>query len=98
MNIIHLLRTPAFNNQDFEQCLLTIKANDALVFIDDGCYNLTHSAFIALKKSTPSVTVFHIQEHTTARAIQTDNAQSTPISMAKLVELTFQYGSVLTWQ
>lgn len=98
MTIIHLQRTSAFNSQDFEQCLLSIKPNDALVFIDDGCYNLTHNAFIEFQKLLPSVAVYHMQEHATARGIKQDNSQSTPISMAQLVELTFQYGSVITWQ
>lgn len=98
MNIIHLQRTSAFNNHVFEQCLLSIKPNDALVFLDDGCYNINHNAFIELQKSAPSVVVYHIQEHATARSVQYNNLQSTPISMTKLVELTFQYGSVITWQ
>lgn len=98
MNIIHLQRTSAFSSHDFEQCLFSIKPNDALVFIDDGCYNLNHNTFIELQKSILSVVVYHIQEHATARGVQYNNSQSTPISMNKLVELTFQYGSVITWQ
>ncbi|WP_077338590.1 sulfurtransferase complex subunit TusB [Pseudocolwellia agarivorans] len=98
MTILHLQRTSAFDKNDFAQCVLSIKPDDALVLIDDGCYNASHSLFINFKKQNPTVAVFHIQEHAQARAIEINHDQSSPITMAKLVELTFQYNSTITWQ
>lgn len=98
MNVIHLQRTSAFNSTDFEQCVLSIKPNDALVFIDDGCYCLTHKALTELQKKCPLLAIFHIAVHAQARAISASYTTSKPIDLEKLVALTFEYDSVITWQ
>jgi tRNA 2-thiouridine synthesizing protein B len=98
MTILHIQRTSAFDKNDFAQCVATVQSNDALVFIDDGCYNVTHSLFNTLKSLHADVKVFHIQEHAQARAVKIINSQSQPIAMAQLVELTFEYDSTITWQ
>jgi len=98
MNILHIQRTSAYEKNDFVQCIQSIKPDDALVFIDDGCYNFNHSLFIHLKKQQPPLTVFHLHTHAVARAIEFDNNLSKPISMAQLIELTFRYDSTITWQ
>ena len=98
MTILHVQRTSAFDKNDFAQCIATIQSNDALVLIDDGCYNLTHSMFNTLKNQYPDIKIFHIDDHAQARAVKIENSQSQPIAMAQLVELTFEYDSTITWQ
>lgn len=98
MTILHLQRTSAFDKSDFAQCVLSIKPDDALVLIDDGCYNLSHSLFISFKEQNPDVSVFHIQAHAQARAVNVSSSNSTPITMEQLIELTFTYNSSITWQ
>lgn len=98
MTILHLQRTSAYNTHDFEQCVLAINAGDTLILIDDGCYNVTHKAFLAFKTEKPNIDVYHVNEHAHARAIAVNEAQSKPITMAQLVELTFKHDSTITWQ
>jgi len=97
MAILHIQRTSVFNKSDFDQCLLAIQENDALVFIDDGCYNLHYPAFLTLQASS-AFSIYHIEAHAHARGIKHNNSHSTSISMDKLVALTFQYDTVITWQ
>jgi len=98
MSILHLQRTSAFDKNDFAQCVLSINSEDALILIDDGCYNVNHIEFIRLKAESPMIKVFHIDEHAQARAVNIDESQSVPITMSQLVELTFKYDSTITWQ
>jgi len=98
MTILHIQRTSAFSKKDFAECIQTVQADDALLFIDDGCYNLNHPLFNSLKSKQPDVKVFHIQDHAQARAINVLASQSTSITMAQMVELTFEYDSTITWQ
>jgi len=98
MNILHIQRTSAYEKNDFVQCIQSIKPDDALVFIDDGCYNLNHSLFTHLKKQHPTLAVFHLHTHAKARFIEFDKNLSKPISITQLIALTFRYDSTITWQ
>jgi len=95
MTILHLIRRSAFETNDFEQCLHILTQDDCLVLLDDGCYNLHHS----LLNTAPCQTVM-LNKHAQARGIKTEDSSShvTLISMTTLVELTFTYNSVMTWQ
>lgn len=98
MSILHIQRTSAFESNDFTQCVATILSDDALVFIDDGCYNINHPLFINLKEQNKRVKILHVQEHAQARGIEPLASQSSPITMEQLVALTFTYDSSITWQ
>lgn len=98
MTILHIQRTSAFNKNDFAQCVLSIKHGDALVFIDDGCYNVNHSLFVTFKAQNPEINVYHIKTHAQARGVNVPCSLSTPITMEQLVDLTFKYSSSITWQ
>ncbi len=98
MKILHLQRSSAFNTNDFQQCLLTLKNDDALVLIDDGCYCLSHTLLLKLQKSHNSVPIYYIKNHANARAISTDDNIASAIDLTKLIELTFEYDSTITWQ
>lgn len=98
MSILHIQRTSAFEKSDFSQCIAAILPEDALILIDDGCYNINHSLFKALKEQSSDIPVFHLQQHAQARAIKPSASQSTEITMEQLVELTFKYDSTITWQ
>ncbi len=43
MSTLHLVRKSAFTTNDFAQCLSVLDHQDAIVLMDDGCYNLNHS-------------------------------------------------------
>lgn len=98
MTILHIQRTSAFDKNDFAQCVLSIKPDDALIFIDDGCYNVSHPLFVTFKEHSPEVNVYHIKTHAQARGLNVSCSVSTPITMEQLVDLTFRYNSSITWQ
>lgn len=101
MTTLHLVRRSAFETQDFYQCLALLKAEDALVLLDDGCYNLHHQLIRQVKQ-----TIYVIKEHAIARAININThivelpaEQSVePISMTSLVQMTLSYNNSITWQ
>ena len=92
MSILNLVRKSAFESNDFQQCINTCHANDLIVLIDDGCYNLSHPL---LAKVNCKVSV--VAPHANARTITAKNNELL-ISMEQLVKLTFNYKSVVTWQ
>jgi tRNA 2-thiouridine synthesizing protein B len=98
MKLLHLQRSSAFNTNDFQQCLSTIKPSDGLVLLDDGCYCLNHPLVLAFEKQHPAITIYYVNSHAYARAIEASGNNKKPIDMSKLVELTFEYDSTITWQ
>jgi len=97
MTILHLVRKSAFETSDFEQCINTMTCGDQLILLDDGCYNVHHHLMTSLMKNKIFDKVMIIQSHAQARAIQPQRFTQF-IPMADLVELTFKYNSVITWQ
>lgn len=102
MSTLHIVRQSAFLTSDFAQCLSVISQHDALVLIDDGCYNLNHTLLkpllqdsIAQSNATPTINV--INSHAHARALKTPESVNL-IEMAEFVELTFIHQRVITWQ
>jgi len=94
MSILHLVRTSAYQHDDLAQCLQLFNDQiDAIVLIDDGCYNLTHSLLANIEKKN----IFAIYEHCDARAMIVSSNQEA-ISLAQLTKLFFSYDSVITWQ
>ena len=99
MSILHLVRKSAFETSDFELCITTIRPNDHVVLLDDGCYNLKHPLINKLSNnlSNNNNSISIVQAHAEARAI-TASTQSRFITMQELVALTFKHNSVVTWQ
>ena len=95
MNTLHFIRTSAFTTTDFKSALQTTCIDDAFVFIDDGCYNLMHPLLETCFDQHSNIYV--IQEHLIARAITLHPTVET-CSIAQLVDLTFSYNKVITWQ
>ncbi len=92
MSILHLVRRSRFETQDFSLCLQTVSHQDAIVLLDDGCYNATDE-----KIHDTAANVYVIKSHLTARAL-TCPASVETITMKQLVKLTFSHASVVTWQ
>ena len=97
MATLHIVRQSAFSSNDFFQCIQTIKENDAIVFIDDGCYNLHHRLINSIDHNK-NVSLRVIEQHAHARAISINEAIYTKITMNDLVILTFENDRVITWQ
>lgn len=102
MATLHIVRQSAFNSNDFFQCLQVICNDDVIVFIDDGCYNLTHNLINSIESSTlfsnQSIQLKVIEQHAKARAIAINEKVFAKITMSDLVSLTFKNDRVITWQ
>jgi tRNA 2-thiouridine synthesizing protein B len=98
MSMLHLVRTSAYQSNDFEQCLNVIQASDALVLLDDGCYNLNHELWQqALNKMAVSA-LYIIEAHAQARAIIIDGAIVSSLSLDALMKLICETEKSVTWQ
>lgn len=105
MSTLHLIRQSAFNTSDLSQCLSVLSDKDALVLIDDGCYNLNHLLLKPLLQQVAhptiqtgnSLSVNVVASHVKARAIQFPDGV-TLLEMSDVVDLTFAHNKVITWQ
>ncbi len=94
MSTLHLIRTSAYQKDDFKQCIALLQAGDKIVLLDDGCYNLTHPLLNANIKHN----VYHVNEHAIARAMLENNNISQAITLNELTQLFFTVDKVITWQ
>ncbi|MEY8214101.1 MAG: sulfurtransferase complex subunit TusB [Colwellia sp.] len=98
MSTLHLVRKSAFTTNDFAQCLSVLDHQDAIVLMDDGCYNLKHSLMDNLiKRANSTITINVITNHAQARAIEALTAVK-HIDISDVIELTFNHNKVITWQ
>jgi tRNA 2-thiouridine synthesizing protein B len=98
MSSLHLVRQSAFATNDFAQCLSVLDHQDAIILMDDGCYNLKHALMDSLiKRVDDTITIHVIASHAKARAIES-MATVKHIEMTDVVELTFNHSKVITWQ
>ena len=97
MPTLHIVRQSAFTSDDFKQCLQVTRINDIIVFIDDGCYNLSHT-LISTIDSKANISLNIIGKHAQARGIAIDETLYNTINMNDLVQLTLKTSRVITWQ
>lgn len=97
MTTLHIVRQSAFQTSDFSQCLQVLGNNDAIVFIDDGCYNLQHNLINSID-ANKNIQLKIMKQHANARAIHINEELFTIITMADLISLTFDNERVITWQ
>ncbi|MGB0938087.1 MAG: sulfurtransferase complex subunit TusB [Colwellia sp.] len=96
MSTLHIVRQSAFTSNSLKQCLQIALPGDSIVFIDDGCYCLTHPIYEQYILGA-SLTLNIINDHAKARGIELHkNIQA--INMSDLVELTFKMDNAITWQ
>ncbi len=98
MATLHLVRSSAFQRNDFQQCLQNVQDKDEVILLDDGCYNLSHPLFIKVQQKITSASLYIIKEHAFARSILIDNISINDIEMNDVVRLTFKNNNVITWQ
>lgn len=96
MTTLHLVRQSAFATDDFAQCLSVINQNDAIVLMDDGCYNVNHTLINSVIKQVGN-NISLVASHAKARAIEVQETVKL-IEMADVVTLTFTHNKVITWQ
>jgi len=98
MSMLHLVRTSAFQTNDFQQCLNVVQVNDTIVLLDDGCYNLNHDLWQQASKKVASSSLYIIEAHAQARAITIDNNNISTLSLDALMTLICETEKSVTWQ
>jgi len=97
MSVLHLLRSSAFEKNDFKQCLKNLKPDDSLVLMDDGCYNLHHPLMNEARAILDLANIHMVKTHAQARAVNCDQ-DITLIALDDIILLTFSKDTVVTWQ
>lgn len=98
MSMLHLVRTSAFQSNDFEQCLNVVQTSDTLVLLDDGCYNLNHELWQQAASKLPLTALYIIEAHAQARAITLDKESVSTLSLDALMKLICNTEKSVTWQ
>jgi tRNA 2-thiouridine synthesizing protein B len=98
MTMLHLVRSSAFQCNDFQQCLNVVQANDSLVLLDDGCYNLNHDLWQEAVAKIAISALYVIEAHAQARAVPIDNSQVNKLTLDALMTLICETEKTVTWQ
>lgn len=96
--MLHLVRTSAFQSNDFEQCLNVVQPSDTIVLLDDGCYNLNHVLWQQALSKVALTALYIIEAHAQARAINIDNDSVSLLSLDALMTLICETEKSVTWQ
>ena len=97
MAMLHIIRNSAFNNNSLSQCLAMCMAQDTILLMDDGCYNLQHPLLLDMPTKHSEINVHFLQLHATARAQHTEQGLFTAVSMEDVLQLIFSHDNAITW-
>ena len=97
MSVLHLLRSSAFEKNDFKQCLKNLNPDDNLVLMDDGCYNLHHPLINEARAILAQAHIHMVKTHAQARAVNVVQ-DITLITLDDIISLTLSNDTVVTWQ
>ena len=98
MSMLHLVRTSAFQANDFEQCLNVVQPSDTIVLLDDGCYNLSHDLWQQALNNKALPSLYIIEAHGQARSVNIDNNKVNLLSLDSLMTLICETDKSVTWQ
>ena len=96
--MLHLVRTSAFQTNDFQQCLNVLQSTDTIVLLDDGCYNLSHDLWQEASNKIALTALYIIEAHAQARAITIDKNKINSLSLDALMTLICKTEKSVTWQ
>ena len=96
--MLHLVRTSAFQTNDFQQCLNVLQSTDTIVLLDDGCYNLSHDLWQEASNKIALTALYIIEAHAQARAITIDKNKINTLSLDALMTLICKTEQSVTWQ
>lgn len=94
MATLHLVRTSAYSDNLLALCIDVCQTDDSIIFVDDGCYNLTHS--LIHDELIQQLNLYFIAAHGKARNMK--NADLTAIELDALLSMSFSHNNVITWQ
>lgn len=96
--MLHIIRSSGFNTNALNHCLETVLPQDAILLIDDGCYNLNHPLLLATEKS--ELTIYFIASHAYARAqfiVNSEENSYIAITLDDIFSIIFKHENSITW-
>ncbi len=92
---LHIISESAYSRKSPFQALPLIGSKDHVLFINDGCYNLTHANFIIqLTQCTDHISA--LKSDLSLRGVNApDNVQQ--VDMPAFVELSFKAKHIMSW-
>ncbi|UUO22276.1 sulfurtransferase complex subunit TusB [Colwellia sp. M166] len=97
MAMLHIIRNSGFTNNTLSQCLNMSLPQDAILLMDDGCYNLQHPLLLEALTKQAEITVYYVSLHASARAQNSEQALFTAISFDDVLKLIFTFDNSITW-
>ena len=91
MSTLHIVNK---TGQPLSLCLRSTGPNDAIIFIEDGVYNLPE---ILLKSIHINQPVFALKDDCSARGLDIGDSSVDCISMDQFVALTEKHTKTLSW-
>lgn len=96
MTTLHLIRDSALSNNTITLALTNLSANDVVVLLDDGCYNINQAFIKEVQHIVPFAQCFAVEQHVIARSLPLSTL--TLITYKQLLESIFNHQNVITWQ
>jgi tRNA 2-thiouridine synthesizing protein B len=97
MAMLHIIRSSGFTSNALTQCLSISSAQDSILLMDDGCYNLRHPLLLEAQIKHPDIPVYYISLHASARAQSPTNDAFTSTTLAEVLPLIFNHDNSITW-
>lgn len=91
---LHIVRQSPFSHLETDLCIQNIKDDDAVVFIDDGCYVLNHQ--VLSEYNLKASAVYVLADHLLARGLKESNEVAS-INLTVLNQLIFSHQNSVTW-
>lgn len=96
-SMLHIIRQVSFASDLLQQCLALLKEGDAVLFIDDGCYNVTHPLMSNIIEIIGKNNVFIIDVHAQARSLSGFDNLFNSITYQQAIQLIFKQDNSITW-
>ncbi|WP_394174422.1 sulfurtransferase complex subunit TusB [Thalassotalea litorea] len=92
---LHIVRSSGFTHNKLRQCVQTLMADDSIILIDDGVYNIHHPDMMPFLQKQK---VYALQEHIQARGLTPVSDSIKLCQYDDFVALTIDSDKVITWQ
>lgn len=97
MAMLHIVRDSGFTSNALAQCLNMSLPQDAILLMDDGCYNLQHPLLLAALTKQPDISIYFVSLHANARAQGSEQTLFTAITFDDVLKLIFTFDNSITW-
>lgn len=107
--MLHIIRSSGFTSNALTQCLSMVLAQDSILLMDDGCYNVNHPLLHDALATNPNTTVYFVDLHASARALTpiSSNSQNNSngyignafiaIALSDALTHIFNHNNSITW-